>query len=77
MLSHLHGEKGRDANFLTLMIAILHNSVQDQVLIATGKETPLENAALICTLAPATLSNITPTQYAQIKIINLKISTPN
>jgi len=39
MPSQLHGEKERDANFSTLMIAILHNFVQDQVLIAIGKET--------------------------------------
>lgn len=70
MLSHPHGEKEEDASFSTLMTVTLHNFVQDQISIVTGKEIPWESVALICTQVYATLSNITPTQSAQMKIIN-------
>ena len=59
------------------MTVTLHNFVQDQISIVTGKEIPWESAALICTQVYATLSNITRTQSAQMKSINWKILTPN
>ena len=70
MPSHRHGEKEEDANFSTLMIVIHHSFVRDQVSIVTGKEIPWVSAALTCTPVYATLSNITPTQSALMKITN-------
>ena len=70
MLSHPHGEKEEAASFSTLMTVTHHNFVQDRISIVIGKGIPWESVALICTQVSATLSNITPTQYAQMKIIN-------